>query len=120
MPTAMAGTTARRTDQPASAGRPVRYRSMSGCAYVLTGLGGRPPVSGIEDGAEPRDVRRALRADVLRDRCGSLQFLFAATGAQRVRRPNPVVVTVGFAGAGGGLLLRRRCRRATCRVIRGG
>ena len=52
--------------------------------------------------------------------CESLAFLFAATGARRVRRPDHVVVAIGFTAAGGGLLLRRRCRRATRRVLRGG
>jgi hypothetical protein len=50
----------------------------------------------------------------------SLAFLFAATGARRVRRPDHVVVAIGFTAAGGRLLLRRRCRRANRRVLRGG
>src|SRR6476646_4447381 len=43
--------------------------------------------------------------------CESLVFLFAASGARRVRRPDHVVVAIGFTATGGGLLLRRRCRR---------
>ena len=70
-----------------------------------------------------RDVWRALGADVdiPRGTSGeSLAFLFAATGARRVRRPDHVVVAIGFTATGGGLLLRRRCRRPTRCVVRGG